>query len=138
MKHIKVFNLITGERKIVPSYVYLINRIEAEIEDCKRTIREYPDIGTVLDGSRFATQKVLESLKNKINDITNKETVFTSFYKTLFHDIDALNKICNNTENTSVQCVLIGQRIGYKIVANLIEDINKCKDASEKPIELKK
>ena len=131
MKHIRTFNLITGERNIVPADVYFINCIKAEIEDCKRTITEHPNIGTVLDGSRFATQKVLESLEKKINDITDKEILFTDFYKTLFYDIDALNEIYDSTENEPVKCILIGQRIGYKIVANLIEDINKCEDVSD-------
>ena len=131
MKHIKTFNLITGERNIVSADVYLINCIKAEIEGCKRTIRECPNIGTVLDSSRFATQKVLETLEKKINDITDKETVFTDFYKTLFYDISALNEICNNTENVPAKCILIGQKIGYKTVTQLIEKINKCDDVSE-------
>ena len=131
MKHIRTFNLITGERNIVPADVYLINSIKAEIKSCERTIREHPNIGTVLDGSRFATQKVLESLEKKINDIVDKEILFTGFYKTLFYDIDSLNEICDSTENEPVKCILIGQRIGYKIVANLIEDINKCEDVSD-------
>lgn len=131
MKRVKTFNLITGEKNIVPADVYLINCIKSEIADCKRTIKEHPDIGTVLDGSRFATQKVLESLEKRINDITDKETLFTDFYKTLLYDIEALDEICNNTENVAAKCILIGQKIGYKTVTNLIKRINKCEDASD-------
>ena len=131
MKYIKTINLITGKRNIVPADVYLINCIKAEIEDCKRTIREHPNIGTVLDGSRFATQKVLESLEKRINDITDKEALFINFHKTLLYDIEALDEICNNMEDIAAKCILIGQRIGYKIVTNLIEKINKCEDESE-------
>lgn len=130
MKHIKTINLKTGEEKIVPANIYLLNSIQIEISGCKRTIREHPDIGTVLDGSRFATQKVLESLEKKVNDIIDKEILFTDFYKTLLYDIETLNEICNNTDVVSVKCILIGQKMAYQIVKGLIEDINKCEDVS--------
>ena len=128
MKHIKTFNLKTGEEKIIPANIYLLNSIQREICDCKRTIAEHFDIGTVLDGSRYATQKVLESLEKKVNDIIDKEILFTDFYKTLLYDIETLNDICNNTDVVAVKCILIGQKIGYQIVKNLIEQINKCED----------
>ena len=54
--------------------------------------------------------------------------LFTDFYKTLLYDIDTLNDIYNNTESIPTKCILLGQRMGYRIVANLIEEINGCKD----------
>ena len=131
MKHINTFNLITGEKHIVPADKYLTKKIQFAISDCKKTIVEHPDIGTVLDGSRFAIQKVLEALEKRINRINDKETLFTDFYESLLYDIEALEAICNNTENVDVKCVLLGQKIGYKTVTQLIEKINKCDDVSE-------
>ena len=131
MKQIKTLNLITGKKEIVPANIYLMSLIRAEILDCERVIRDCPNIGTVLDGSRFATQKVLECLEKKMNDIANKETLFTDFYKTLLYDIESLNAICDNTKNVSARCILIGQKTGYQIVKKFIEEINKYKDVSD-------
>lgn len=132
MKQIKTFNLVTGEEKIISADVHLVNRIKSEISECKSAIRRYPNIGTVLDGSRFATQKMLESLEKKINDITDKETLFTDFHKTLLYDIEALNEIYKNTDNESVHCILLGQKNALETVAYLIERINNYEEDTTK------
>lgn len=133
MKTIKTINLKTGERRNVPADEYLLNEIRLEIANCAKTIKNHPDIGTVRDGSRFATQKVLESLEKSMQDIKNKETLFTDFYKMLLHNIDMLDEIKSNTDNTPVECILIGQQIGYKIAANIIESINAHDADKNKP-----
>ena len=46
-----------------------MNKVRAEISNCKRIIKEHPNIGTVLDSLKFATQEVLECIEKKINNI---------------------------------------------------------------------
>lgn len=128
MKYVKVTSILTGESRLVPADEYLLGCVNSEIRDCNQIIKEHPNMGTVLDGSRFSKMKVLESLERRINCITDRETIFTDFYKSLQYDIDSLTDMYENTEDVYVKCTLLGQRQGYIHVRGIIDKINKTKE----------
>lgn len=106
MKHIKTINLVTGETKSTPIDEYFMNHIQAEIRNLMHTIQIYPDIGTVKDGSKFATLKILESIERKAINLSDKNMIFTTFYKDVLSDIRAIEEIYNNTADVSEKCIL--------------------------------
>lgn len=131
MKKIGTINLVTGETGLHPIDEIFFAKLRSEIDNCKSTTEEYPNIGTVKDGSNFAMQKTLESLGKKANRLADKHLIFTTFYEDILDDIDAINAICDANSEKSVKCILIGQQLGYAYVKNLIERLNKAEGVEE-------
>ena len=131
MKKIKTFNLVTGEKGVCPIDEYFFNNLKIEINSCKRTIEDHPDIGTVKDGSIFAMQKTIEALEKKAKRLSSSELIFTTFYEDILDDIEAIKAICNDNDEIPINCVLMGQELGYAYVRSLIKKLNDTEGAEE-------
>ena len=131
MKKINTINLVTGEERIYPIDEFFFHKLHIEIDKCKDTIARHPNIGTVKDGSCFSMQKTMESLEKKAKRLSSSELIFTTFYEDILDDIEAIKAICDDNDEKSVKCVLIGQELGYCWVRNLIKRLNDAEEATE-------
>lgn len=66
MKYIKVFNLISGNERVITTFEHFKNRVTAEMFDAYEVVEKYPHIGTVKDGSRLKYAQELDYILNNV------------------------------------------------------------------------
>lgn len=66
MKYTKVFNLISGNERVITTFEHFKNRVTAEMSDAYEVVEKYPHIGNVKDGSRLKYAQELDYILNNV------------------------------------------------------------------------
>lgn len=123
MKYIKVFNLISGNERVITTFEYFKNRVTAEMFDAYEIVEKYPHIGTVKDGSRLKYAQELDYiLNNVLVESENWEDSVLAYTEKRKVEISAfIDKLPIDA------CVgrCIGLRQANSLCENIIDELNK-------------
>lgn len=121
MKHIRVFNLISGNKRVITTFEYFKNRVTAEMSDAYETVKKHPNLGTVKDGSRLKYAQELEYiLNNVLVESENWEDAILSYTEKRKAEINAfIDKL--PIDDCIGRC--IGLRQANSLCENIIHEI---------------
>lgn len=123
MKYIKVFNLISGNERVITTFEHFKNRVTAEMSDAYEVVEKYPNIGTVKDGSRLKYAQELDYiLNNVLVESENWEDSVLAYTEKRKVEISAfIDKL--PIEDCVGRC--IGLRQANSLCENIIDELDK-------------
>ena len=123
MRYVKVFSLTTGGERVITTFEYFKNRVNAEMVDAYETVKKHPDIGTVKDGSRLKyAQELNYILDNVLVESENWEGIILAYTEKRKAEINAfIDKLPINM----CKCRCIGLRQANTLCENIISEFGK-------------
>lgn len=123
MKYVRVFNISSGNEKIMSTFDYFKGRIFSEMNDAYDTVKNFPYIGTVKDGSRLKFAQELEYILNNI--LVESENWQDYVLKFTTKRKNEVNSFIDSKPLDICICRCIGIRQANLLCENIIYEINK-------------
>lgn len=122
MKYIKTTNLITGETKWKDSAEFLLDAIEFEASDLEESVKKYPQLGTVKDGSKGKGAETLRKLQKSFVKKDNWMEYYEDLYK---RESNKLTEQADSTDDIPTKCLILGEKYAYDFCLYKINKIRK-------------